>query len=591
MTDAAKAAAVGTSYSILVQVLSRVITFALNAVALRFVSKEILGLVNVRLQLLYTTTLFLAREPFRKACIRIVHGNAQWRQVQNLLWASPLAGAALASLAAWAWLRIDDGASAVAGATQYAAAVAMFATGAVVELLSEPLYIYAKAHLFVRLIAAVEAAAAVSRGLYVILVLAPGGGGAHTPDPLMAFSRAQLLYSCVVCVAYYAYFAVRFGGGATTGAPALRDLFPRHPRGTNEPWVEPGRVRMVTSFVKQGVLKQMLTEGERYVMTFFAAVPLAEQGVYDVVQNLGSLVARFLFKPVEENYYVLFNKTFPRSMEGDGGEEDDEGGANNDPPGEAAAARRQRAAGFGALCALVKLMALVGATFASFGPNYAALLLELYGGRVLSDGPGPGLLRMYSVYVLPMAVNGITECFFFAVAPRAYLDYYNRVQVGITAAFLAVAWVATQQFGCAGFIVANGVNMLLRVAHHARFIRRFARARGMLHTLRTALPSTPVLITFAVAFAVTRFTEQRMYRPRWSSNLELTPWLTGCAMHVGAGVAMLSMVGAALVSTERRFLGHLNALRKGDTMALLSSGTEDGNDGRCDAGVSNKKDD
>ena len=61
---AAKAAAVGTSYSILVQILSRIITFVLNAVALRFVSKEVLGLVNVRLQLLYTTTLFLAREPF-----------------------------------------------------------------------------------------------------------------------------------------------------------------------------------------------------------------------------------------------------------------------------------------------------------------------------------------------------------------------------------------------------------------------------------------------------------------------------------------------------------------------------------------------
>ena len=86
---AARAAAVGTSYSIVVQILSRVITFVLNAVALRYVSKQVLGLVNVRLQLLYTTTLFLAREPFRKACIRVVHGNRQWRQVQNFLWASP----------------------------------------------------------------------------------------------------------------------------------------------------------------------------------------------------------------------------------------------------------------------------------------------------------------------------------------------------------------------------------------------------------------------------------------------------------------------------------------------------------------------
>ena len=37
-------------------------------------------------------------------------------------------------------------------------------------------------------------------------------------------------------------------------------------------------------------------------------------------EQLGSLVARFLFKPVEEKYYVLFNKTFPRSMGVDGGD-------------------------------------------------------------------------------------------------------------------------------------------------------------------------------------------------------------------------------------------------------------------------------
>jgi oligosaccharide translocation protein RFT1 len=47
------------------------------------------------------------------------------------------------------------------------------------------------------------------------------------------------------------------------------------------------------SFQGQGVLKQVLTEGERYVMTVLNLLSLSEQGIYDVVSNLGSLAARY----------------------------------------------------------------------------------------------------------------------------------------------------------------------------------------------------------------------------------------------------------------------------------------------------------
>ena len=60
------------------------------------------------------------------------------------------------------------------------------------------------------------------------------------------------------------------------------------------------------------MLKQLLTEGERYLMTAFHLLEFAEQGLYDVVSNLGSLAARFLFQPVEENAYVYFSRTVQR---------------------------------------------------------------------------------------------------------------------------------------------------------------------------------------------------------------------------------------------------------------------------------------
>lgn len=66
--------------------------------------------------------------------------------------------------------------------------------------------------------------------------------------------------------------------------------------------------------MKQGVLKQVLTEGERYVMTLFAVLSFHEQGVYDVVNNLGSLAARFLFRPIEDSCYFYFSQSVKREV-------------------------------------------------------------------------------------------------------------------------------------------------------------------------------------------------------------------------------------------------------------------------------------
>lgn len=65
-------------------------------------------------------------------------------------------------------------------------------------------------------------------------------------------------------------------------------------------------------FYKQSVLKQILTEGERYLMTFFDILTFEEQGIYDLISNLGSLAARFVFLPIEENAYQYFAQSLQR---------------------------------------------------------------------------------------------------------------------------------------------------------------------------------------------------------------------------------------------------------------------------------------
>lgn len=59
------------------------------------------------------------------------------------------------------------------------------------------------------------------------------------------------------------------------------------------------------SFVKQSVIKQVLTEGERYVMTISPVLTFSQQSIYDIVNNLGSLAAR---------YFVLNSQHYRKSQ-------------------------------------------------------------------------------------------------------------------------------------------------------------------------------------------------------------------------------------------------------------------------------------
>lgn len=71
---------------------------------------------------------------------------------------------------------------------------------------------------------------------------------------------------------------------------------------------------LTLSFLKQAVLKQILTEGEKYVMSMSPVLNFEQQAMYDVVNNLGSLAARFIFRPIEDSSYFYFTQTISRDV-------------------------------------------------------------------------------------------------------------------------------------------------------------------------------------------------------------------------------------------------------------------------------------
>ncbi|XP_029989843.1 protein RFT1 homolog [Sphaeramia orbicularis] len=484
--DVLKDASTLASYNVLLQVMFRVLTFLLNAFTLRFVSKELIGVVNVRLTLLYSTLVFLSREAFRRACLSGGSGtNHSWRQVINLLWLTLPLGIlwSILLVCVWLWLLEAPDPQTV---PYYGPAVLLFAFGGLQELLAEPLWVLAQAHMFVRLKVVAESLAMIAKcSITVVLVVFARQWG------LYIFSAAHIVYTGFLVLCYTVYFLQFLGSKEAT-----KKNFPLHNVGDllpcivdGEPLIDWNLAQLTWSFFKQSFLKQILTEGERYVMTFLNVLSFGDQGVYDIVNNLGSMVARFIFLPIEESFYVFFAKVLERGRDVESQKRD-----------EVAIAAE-------VLECLLKLVLVIGLIITVFGYAFSHLALDMYGGSLLSSGAGPALLRSYSCYVLLLAVNGVTECFVFAVMSQKEVDKYNLVMLGLSVSFLFLSYVLTWWAGGVGFIMANCLNMGLRILHSLLYIHRYFRS-SQWRPLRGLLPSALTLLALVVSAVVTALSER-----------------------------------------------------------------------------------
>ncbi|PFX33256.1 Protein RFT1-like [Stylophora pistillata] len=462
----------------------------MNGILLRYTTKDMIGVVNVRLMLLNQTIVFVAREAFRKACLS-KSADKRWAQVINLLWCVFPLGVVLSIILGHVWLyylEIPDPVK----IPNYPLAVMVFAASGSIELLSEQLWVIAQAFVFLRLKVVVEGIANFARCVITLglVVFVPDLG-------IIAFCFAQTAFSVLVMVLYYVYFvyyiktAPKDQNNEESDFPlrSLRDFFPRTVSGKS--FISGALAHLTWSFFKQSFLKKILTEGERYIMTLFKVLTFSQQGIYDVINNLGSLVARCVFMPIEESYYTFFAYTLERGSS-----------AHKQTPQSTKMASDT-------LEVVLKFVVLVGLTFLVFGYSYSFLLLDIYGGKTLSSGEGPSLLRWYCVYVLIIAVNGMTECFMFATMSKDDVDSYNYKMMTFSVVFLAASWYLTI-FGSVGFVIANCLNMLLRIYHSLVFIYNYFKSAPHLKPLQGLFPSTLVLIAFAFSWGITAMSEAKL---------------------------------------------------------------------------------
>lgn len=179
---------------------------------------------TLRLTLLYSTTIFLAREAFRRACLS---GGTQrhWSQTLNLLWLTVPLGVFWSLFLGWVWLQLLEVPDPNV-VPHYGTGVAAFGLSAVVELLGEPLWVLAQAHMFVRLKVIAESLSVILKSILTALLVLwlPHWG-------LYIFSLAQLFFTAVLVLCYVIYFTKLLGSpesskGQVLPVSRMTDLLP-----------------------------------------------------------------------------------------------------------------------------------------------------------------------------------------------------------------------------------------------------------------------------------------------------------------------------------------------------------------------------
>ncbi|RKP34470.1 Rft protein-domain-containing protein [Dimargaris cristalligena] len=509
----------GASYLVVLQLFSRLLTFILNQALLRFTDPRTLGVVSIQLELLLSTILFLSREGVRGTLLRGI-GN---RQVAlNLSFVPVLAGLGLTLVVCGYYTGWAD--PALHRLPGFTTAISLYGLAACLELVTEPLLMLSQVHLMYRFRVGLEGLAAVARCLVTCAVTINGyyrtKPGDNNPYGITAFAVAQLVYSL------RAIALSDLSAADLAQLPSLDQIMPR-PIETDpaQPlvnrYLSPPVRTLALTLTKQSLLKHFLTEGDKLAIAWLCDSTM--QGVYAFVGNYGSLIARILFQPLEETSRALFSRLLgPQSAS----PLDEAAETQVSRPTEVSQERAlalETAIDY--LEGLLRFQALLGLLFMGFATNYTGMLIDLLVGPRWSHTSAPLALAVYCLYIPMMAYNGLTEGFIQSVGSKAELEALSQAMVGFSAAFLGTAWllIDVADLGTVGLIVANMVNMGLRIIYATRFIDSYWRDPhhkvGVRVNWASLWPNQATLALFALSWTITFYSNRVNGWSTWSAKI------------------------------------------------------------------------
>lgn len=446
----------GASSLIAGQLASKLLTFILNQVILRLVGPNVFGAAS-QLELLVNTVLFFAREAGRLATQRqtltgkradvyrfeggvvanTVSGTAQ--EVVNMGFVSVVVGLPLSVVLGGLYYKFN------ALSSNALAAVTISVAAAVIELFSEPCFLLFQLQLKFGQRASFESVAVAFRCVITLLLTLMSSrlsksnhaSSATSSYLVISFAMGQLAYSSALAAMYI------YSGIQEARSGQYDTLFPRpvwHQESTLDmkSYLNSDTRVLARSIWLQTIFKHCLSEGDKFLISWL--LPMADQGVYAVVGNYGSLVARLVFFPIEETLRNIFSKIM--SLE-----------------------KPDFAHSITVLSTLLRFYIYLALFAVTFAPVVAGYLLSFLVSNVWLETDAPVVFAAYAGYIPFLAINGALEAFVQSVATPDQIRRQASVMAIFSATFALAAYVLMKpsNLGATGLVFANMFNMAQRI--------------------------------------------------------------------------------------------------------------------------------
>lgn len=224
-------------FLILLQVSSRLLTFLVNQILLRFLSPVLLG-ISTQLEVLAISILYFSRESLRNALQRQSTGSEARKDnsgsvrkdvqtVINLSLLSVPLGIIFSVVLGYAYIRTAS--SEVASQPYFEASVVVYAVATVVELLAEPGFAVGQLLMLYKVRAAAESSAAMAR-CFVTCAVTVWGVKSGKDIGVLPFAIGQLAWGLTIFAVYWIRIgAVAKKGGFSMGLHKVEeyDISPR----------------------------------------------------------------------------------------------------------------------------------------------------------------------------------------------------------------------------------------------------------------------------------------------------------------------------------------------------------------------------
>ncbi|CAM1501181.1 Fc.00g103430.m01.CDS01 [Cosmosporella sp. VM-42] len=483
----------GASLLIILQLVSRLVTFIANQLLLRYLTAPLLGL-STQLEVYYLSVLFFARESLRVAIQRqgsvgeAVASNKdqdadpqavarkESQAVVNLGYLSIGLGSVVSLGLGWMYLAYAN--ESTLRTPYLVRSLELYGLAAMIELMSEPCFVLMQMRLQFGTRAAAESLATFLRCI-VVFGSAVWASKQQTDLGVLPFALGQLSYGTSLLLVYL------FSGYRLASSIGF-SMFPKAVSTRKDyrfwgSYFDRPTMSLAGSMMAQSVVKHLLTQGDTFLISLLATPQV--QGVYALANNYGGLLARLLFQPVEESSRSYFSRLLSAPatrmplLVGDS--------PSAGPSPAIKEAKRN-------LHTLLRLYILLSAIVVNIGPFAAPPLIAIVAGKQWAGSGAGDVLAAYCFYIPFLALNGLTESFVASVATEAEVHKQSGWMGAFSIAFAASAFLFMRVFplGATGLVLANIINMLCRIIWSGFFINAFFKRHGVDFGFKSLLPGT-----------------------------------------------------------------------------------------------------